>query len=191
VHAAGRVPDLDPLDLVAAGVEGEKGRLKLNEFLQSVSNPAVYAVGDAALSGPPLTPVASHDAKVAAANILDGNHQKPNYVGVPSVAFTIPPIASAGLSEKQARDSGLKFQIHSEKASDWYTARSVAETTYGFKLLVEEETDRILGANLVGPHADEVINIFALAIRKGLTAEDLKTTMFAYPTGASDIGYMV
>ena len=59
------------------------------------------------------------------------------------------------------------------------------------KVLVEEGTDRILGAHLVGPHVDEVINVFALAIRKGLTAEDLKTTMFAYPTGASDIGYMV
>ncbi len=191
VHAAGRVPDLDPLELSAAGVASEKGRLRLNEFLQSVSNPAVYAVGDAALSGPPLTPVASHDAKVAAANMLNGNREKPNYLGVPSVAFTIPPIASVGMSEKQVRDQGLKFRMRSEKASDWYTARRVAETTYGFKVLVEEGTERILGAHLIGPHADEVINVFALAIRKGLTAEDLKSTMFAYPTGASDIGYMV
>ncbi len=191
VHAAGRVPDLEPLDLAAAGVESEKGRLKLNEFLQSVSNPAVYAVGDAAMSGPPLTPVSSHDAKVVAANMLNGKHQKPNYLGVPSVAFTIPPIASVGLSEKQARENGLKFRMQSEKASDWYTARRVAETAYGFKVLVEVGTDRILGAHLIGPHVDEVINIFALAIRKGLTADDLKTTLFAYPTGASDIGYMV
>ncbi|MEO6022123.1 MAG: NAD(P)/FAD-dependent oxidoreductase, partial [Burkholderiales bacterium] len=191
VHAAGRVPDLEPLDLAAAGVNSEKGRLKLNEFLQSVSNPAVYAVGDAASSGPPLTPVSSHDAKVAASNMVRGNHEKPNYLGVPSVAFTIPPIASVGLSEKQALEKGLKFRMQSEKASDWYTARRVAETTYGFKVIVEEATDRILGAHLVGPHADEVINLFALAIRKGLTAEDLKTTIFAYPTGASDVGYMV
>ena len=56
---------------------------------------------------------------------------------------------------------------------------------------VEEDTGRIRGACLVGPHADEVISLFGLAIRHGLTAEDLKGTMFAYPTGASDIGYMV
>ena len=62
---------------------------------------------------------------------------------------------------------------------------------YGFKTLVDADTDRILGAHLVGPHADEVINIFALAIRQGLTAEQLKTTMFAYPSGASDIGEML
>ena len=191
VHAAGRVPDLGPLDLAAAGVAMANGRLELNAFLQSVSNPAVYAVGDAASSGPPLTPVSSHDATIAAANMLDGNQERPNYLGAPSVAFTTPPIASVGLSEQQVRDSGVKYSMKSEKASSWYTARRVAETTYGFKVLVDESTDRILGAHPIGPHCDEVINIFGLAIRKGLTAEDLKTTMFAYPTATSDIGYML
>jgi glutathione reductase (NADPH) len=191
VHAAARVPELEPLDLAAAGVETEKGRLKLNQFLQSVSNPAVYAAGDAASKGPPLTPVASHDGKVAAENMLHGNQQKPNYVGVPTVAFTIPPIAAVGLGEKQAREQGLKFRMQHQKASDWYTARRVAETVYGFKVLVEEETDRVLGAHLVGPHVDEVINVFALAIRQGLTAENLRSAIFGYPTGASDIGYML
>jgi glutathione reductase (NADPH) len=58
-------------------------------------------------------------------------------------------------------------------------------------VLVEEGTDRVLGAHLVGPHADEVINVFGLAIRKQMTASDLKDAIFAYPTGASDIGYML
>jgi glutathione reductase (NADPH) len=191
VHAAGRAPALDALDLRAADVSVKDGRLELNEYLQSVSNPAVYAAGDAAQMGPPLTPVSSHDAKIAAANMLEGNKLKPNYAGVPSVAFSVPPIAAVGLSEAEARKQGLRFRVKSQKASDWYTARRVAEPTYGFKVLVEEGTGRILGAHLVGPHVDDVINVFALAIRKGLTAEDLKTTMFAYPTGASDIGYMV
>lgn len=191
VHAAGRIPALDHLDLPAAGVATERGRLLLNEHLQSVSNPAVYAAGDAAQVGPPLTPVSSHDAKVVAANLLNGNQSRPNYAGVPSVAFTLPPIASVGLSEAQAREAGLAFQLKTERTSDWYTARRVAERVYGYKTLVEEGTGRILGAHLVGPHADEVINLFGLAIRHGLTADDLKSTMFAYPTGASDIGYMV
>lgn len=191
VHAAGRVPALDALDLDAAGLAHEKGRLKLNEFLQSVSNPAVYAAGDAAQAGPPLTPVASHDAKVVAANLLEGNHRKPDYTGVPSVAFTIPPIAAVGLSEAAAREQGLRFRTKSEKVSDWFTARQAAEPTYGFEVLFDEDADRVLGAHLIGPHADEVINLFALAIRHGLTTEQLKTTMFAYPTSASDIGYML
>lgn len=191
VHAAGRAPALEALGLEAAGIAVDKGRLELNEHLQSVSNPAVYAAGDAAQMGPPLTPVSSHDAKVVAANLTKGNHAKPDYRGVPSVAFTIPPIAAVGLSEADARQQGLKFRMQSQKASDWFTARQAAEPTYGFKVLVEEETDRVLGAHLVGPHADEVINLFALAIRQGLTAEQLKSTIFAYPTGGSDIGYML
>jgi glutathione reductase (NADPH) len=59
---------------------------------------------------------------------------------------------------------------------------------YGFKTLVDEDSGQILGAHLVGPHADEVINLFGLAMRNGLTVDDVKATMFAYPTGASDIG---
>ncbi len=191
VHAAGRAPSFDALNLAAAGVEVENGRLKLNEFLQSMSNPAVYAAGDAAQKGPPLTPVSSHDAKVVAANLIKANHARPDYRGVPSVAFTLPPIAAVGMTEEQARASGRKFRKQIKKASSWFTARQSAESVYGFKVLVDEETDSVLGAHLVGPHVDEVINMFALAIRHAITAADLKQTMFAYPTGASDIGYML
>lgn len=124
-------------------------------------------------------------------NLLEGNRHRPDYRGVPSVAFTIPPIAAVGMSEQQARESGRKFRVKSEKTSNWYTARRVAESVYGHKVLIEEGTEHILGAHLVGPHVDEVINIFGLAIRHGLTVDELKTTMFAYPTGASDIGDML
>jgi glutathione reductase (NADPH) len=96
-----------------------------------------------------------------------------------------------GLGETEARAKGLKFRINSEKVSNWYTARRLNESVYGFKTLVDPDTGRILGAHLVGPHVDEVINLFSMAIRHELTADDLKSTMFAYPTGASDIGDMV
>jgi glutathione reductase (NADPH) len=127
------VPDLNALNLPAARIAVEKGRLVLNEFLQSVSNPAVYAAGDAAAKGPPLTPVSSHDGKVVAGNLLEGNRHRPDYRGVPSVAFTLPPIAAVGLGEAEARAAGLKFRVNREKVPDWYTARRVAETVYGFK----------------------------------------------------------
>jgi glutathione reductase (NADPH) len=191
VHGAGRVPDLEALDLAAAGIDRDERRLKLNEFLQSTSNPAVYAAGDAAGSGPPLTPVAGHDGRVAAANMLNGNHERPNYLGVPSVAFTIPPIARVGMLEEEAREKGLGVDVNHEKTASWYTARRVAEDASGFKVIVEQGSGRILGAHLIGPHADEVISVFALAIRHGLTSQDLKSTIFGYPTAASDIGYML
>jgi len=191
IHAAGRGPDLEALDLTAAGVAVKDGRLLLNAHLQSTSNPRVYAAGDAAGVGPPLTPVSSHDAKVVAANLLEGLSREPDYRGVPSVAFTVPPIASVGIDEAAARRSGRRFRVNAASTPDWFTARRMAERIYGHKVLIDEDSDLILGAHLVGPHADEVINLFALAIRHGLTAADLRTTMFAYPTGASDIGYML
>jgi len=107
------------------------------------------------------------------------------------VAFTVPPIATVGLSEAEARAQGLRVRVKSANVPEWFTARRLAEPVYAFKTLVEEDSGRILGAHLVGPGADEVINIFALAIRHGLTVKNLKATMFAYPTAASDVGYMV
>ncbi len=191
VHAAGRAPDLQDLDLPAGGIEAEHGRLKLNEFLQSTSNGNVYAAGDAAAKGPPLTPVSSHDAKVVAANLLEGNRHQPDYRGVPRVAFTVPPIAAVGASEANARKQSRNVHMKMQKASEWFTARRLAESVYGFKVLVDADTDEVLGAHLVGPHVDELINLFGLAIRNHLTTAQLKSTIFAYPTGASDIGYML
>jgi glutathione reductase (NADPH) len=192
VHAAGRVPEIEDLNLQAAGVEWDKQGVKVNEFLQSVSNPAVYAAGDAAASGAPrLTPVASYEGILAAANLLQGNHQKPNYLGIPTVVFTVPPLASVGLSESDARQQGLKFLVKKEMTSNWFSSRRVAEKYSGFKVLIEEGTDRILGAHLLGSQAEEVINLFAVAIRSGMRSTDLKHMLFAYPTHGSDLSYML
>ncbi|MAT03513.1 MAG: pyridine nucleotide-disulfide oxidoreductase [Acidimicrobiaceae bacterium] len=191
IHAAGRSPDLDSLDLAAGGVELRDGRIALNDQLQSVSNPAVHAAGDAAQMGPPLTPVSNHDGKVVAANLLEGQTRRPNYDGVPSVVFTIPPLARVGLGEEEARAEGLTFRVTCDRTPGWFTARQAAETVMGHKVLIEDGSGRILGAHLLGPHADEVINVFALAVRHGLTVDQLADTMFAYPSGASDISSML
>jgi len=192
VHAAGRVPEIDDLNLDAAGVEWDKRGVRVNEFLQSVSNPAVHAAGDAAATGgPPLTPVAGYEGAIVAANLLKGNHQRPNYLGIPTVVFTIPPLAAVGLSERAAQEQGLKFKVKKEMTSTWYSSRRVAETHSGYKVLVEENTDRILGAHLLGSEAGEVINLFALAIRSGMRATDLKHMLFAYPTSGSNLPYML
>ncbi|HKT10330.1 MAG TPA: NAD(P)/FAD-dependent oxidoreductase [Terriglobia bacterium] len=192
VHGAGRVPEIEDLDLATAGVKtGTKG-VSVNEYLQSVSQPNVYAAGDAAASGGlPLTPVASYEGNIVAANLLEGNHIKPDYRGIPTVAFTTPPVASVGLSEKAAREHGLKFKVNHADTSGWYSSRRIAETCSGFKVLIEEESGLILGAHLLGPHAEEIINFFALAIRSGISVGELKQTIFSYPTHASDIQYML
>jgi glutathione reductase (NADPH) len=192
VHAAGRVPEIDDLNLDVAGVAWNEHGVTVNEFLQSVSNPAVYAAGDAAASGgPPLTPVASHDGAIVAANLLNGNHQEPTYLGIPTVVFTIPPLAAVGFRESEARQRNLKFTVKKGMTSGCFSSRRLAERYSGFKTLVEEDTDCILGAHICGSGAEELINLFALAMQSGLRAADLKHMFFAYPTRGSDVSHML
>ncbi|MGH3206902.1 MAG: dihydrolipoyl dehydrogenase family protein [Streptosporangiaceae bacterium] len=193
VHSAGRVPEIDDLAVEAAGIaRAGNGGVAVNEYLQSVSNDAVYAAGDAVASGGlPLTPVAGMQGGIVAANLLNGNTRTPNYAGIPTVVFTTPPLARVGLDEAAARAQGLRFTTNQQDTSGWYSSRRVALAHTGVKTLVEEGTGRILGAHLLGLHAEEIINVFGLAIRAGLTARDLKDMVYAYPTSASDIGYMV
>jgi glutathione reductase (NADPH) len=192
VHGAGRVPEIDDLGLEEANVQRSPRGVKVNDFLQSVSNPAVYAAGDAAATaGLPLTPVAGYEGGLVAANILEGNRRKPEYSGIPSVVFTIPPLAAVGLGVQAARERNLKFRVNHQWTESWYSSRRTAERHTGFKVLVEEGSGRILGAHLLGAQAEELVNIFALAIRAGLGKADLERVIFAYPSHASDLSYML
>lgn len=192
VHAAGRVPELDDLNLAEGNVQASKRGVIVNEYLQSVSNPAVYAGGDtAATGGLALTPVASLDGEVIAANLLHGNQQKPNYSAIPTVVFSIPPLAAVGLGEEAARAQGLKFAVKHEDTSDWYSSRRIGNRYSSYKVLVDEENDRILGAHVFGPHADDVINLFALAMRVGARASEIRNVPYAYPSVSGDVAYMV
>jgi len=167
--------------------------VRVNEFLQSVTNPRVYAAGDAAAApgSLPLTPVAGYEGAIVASNLLKGNARRPDYRGIPSVVFTVPPLAGVGLTEAQAQAQQLDVRVKSEDTSTWYTNRRVAETCAMFKVIVDSKADRVVGAHLLGPHADEVINLFALAIRSGVPATDLKHLLYAYPTSGSDVPYMM
>jgi glutathione reductase (NADPH) len=138
-----------------------------------------------------LTPLASYDGRIVADNLLEANKVAVDYKGTPSVVFTLPPLASVGLSEENARKMDLKFKANHSSTSEWYSSRRINERHSGFKVLIEEDTNKILGAHLLGPHADEVINIFAMAIRLELPASDLGNMVWSYPTNASDITYML
>lgn len=193
VHAAGRVPNIDILNLPAIGVETGRHGIKVNEFMRSISNPNVFAVGDCADTGVPnLTPVSANEARIAAKNLLAGKDIRPmKYPPIPSIVFTLPPIARVGLTEAEANEMGLKFDLNFVKTDKWYSSLRVGEKFSAYKTLIEKETGKILGAHIIGPGAEEQINIIAMAMGNGITANQLKGVIFAYPSYASDISSMI
>lgn len=191
-NAAGRVPNIEELDLGKAGIHYSKNGVEVNEFLQSVSNPVVYAAGDTTASpGLPLTPLATLEAKVVTENISGGNHLKGDYSEMPTVVFTFPTLASVGLTEKQAKEQKLDIEVNYRSVPDWFSAKRINAGEYAYKIIIEKETEKILGAHLVGPHAEETINLFAMAMKAGMNRNELKSMVYSYPASAADIQSMV
>lgn len=191
VNCAGRVPDLDDLDLKSGGITRSPQGIDVNEFLQSVNNPRVYAIGDACGTGPKLATVADMEAALAAENILNGNRLIPDYHVVPSVVFTQPPLGQVGMTEDEAGASRKRFRINRGAMSAWPSSRRIGQKHAFYKVILGEEDGRFLGAHLFGHNAGEAINIFAMAMKFGLTNQDLKTMLWAYPTSVSDLKYMI
>ncbi|TDJ20765.1 MAG: NAD(P)/FAD-dependent oxidoreductase [Gammaproteobacteria bacterium] len=193
VHGAGRVPNIDTLDLDEAGVEVGSRGIQVNEFMRSVSNPAVFAVGDCADTGAPnLTPVSAIEARIAAKNLLAGKDtRRMEYPPIPSVVFTLPALARVGLLEEEARQQGIEFDVNFQKTGGRYSSMRVGERYSAHKVLVEKGTGRIVGAHLMGPGAEEQINLFSIAMGAGLSGNQLKAVIFAFPSYGSDLKSMV
>lgn len=190
VHGAGREPDLDDLRLDAAGVQYGRRGIEVDESMAAAGNSRVCAVGDAAALGAPLTPVAIAQARVAVRNIIEPGSAAFSPAVTPSVCFAGPPIASAGVSEADARARGLDVEVKLVDSTAWMSSRRVGAPVSGAKTIVERSTGTVLGAQLLGPGADEVINVLALAIERGATSDELKAMIWAYPTGGSDLVYL-
>ncbi len=190
VNAAGRIPTIAGLDLDKGEVETRRGGVAVNEFLQSVSNPAVFAAGDVLADSMPLTPVASVEGEIVARNVIEGLHHAVSADPTPFALFTYPPLAAVGLLEEEAREQGLKFDVIGGDAAKWSEYRRIGQRCAGFKLLVEKGTGRILGAHVLGDAAEETVNLFALAMRTGVTAEKLQHMLWAYPSFGYALKYM-
>ncbi|WP_370572704.1 NAD(P)/FAD-dependent oxidoreductase [Methanomethylovorans sp.] len=188
IHGLGRVPAIEELQLDKGNVILDKGGIALNEYFQSVSNPRVYAAGDCIRPGPPLTPVVSMQADIAASNMIEGNKYTADYSVIPSTVFTIPPLAGVGITENV---SSNKHKVLFNDMSQWYSSRRTNLGYAASKVVIDESNDTILGAHLLAPNAEEVINLFAMAMRYGLTATQLSSMVFAYPSIAYDINYML
>ncbi|MBK1828048.1 dihydrolipoyl dehydrogenase family protein [Haloferula rosea] len=190
-EAAGRAPNLSVLDGHDGGVETNRSGVVVDEFMRSVSNPRVFAIGDCAASGMDLAAVADEHGKAVAKSLLGDELVRPRLEVVPSATFTIPSLASVGLGEDEAREKGLAFQVHKNLSISWASSKRIGENHAGYKVLVSEEDGSILGAHLARHDAAEVINVFALAIKHGIKADDLASFPWAYPTMSSDVKNMV
>ena len=191
-NSAGRPPAIFDLELDKSGISFSKEGVAVNEYLQSASNPNVYAAGDAADSkGLPLTPVAVMEGHIVASNIIKGNTKKVSYPPMPSVVFTLPTLAAVGLTEAEAKSQKIEYQVNYNEVGNWFNAERLNVKEYAFKTIVDKEDHTILGAHLIGPNAEETINLFAIAIKTKMRINDLRTMIFSYPTLSSDIPYML
>ncbi|MDQ7916319.1 NAD(P)/FAD-dependent oxidoreductase [Mesonia sp. MT50] len=192
-NTAGRVPSIDELDLEKGNVSFTKKGVSVDKHLQNPSNKNVYACGDVSDSeGLPLTPLSSQEAKVVISQLIGKSvKEEATYPPQPSVVFTSPQLASVGLSEAEAKAKGYEIVVEEKMDLNWFNAKRINERHYGYKTIVDKKTKKILGAHIISPEAGGIINLFTIAICSGLTCEDLKAMIFAYPTWGNDIKGMV
>ncbi|NCD25476.1 MAG: dihydrolipoyl dehydrogenase [Deltaproteobacteria bacterium] len=185
--AVGRVPNTTGLGLAGAGVATDgRGWIKVDEKL-GTSVPGIYAVGD--VLGPArimLAHVAAMEGLVAVKNCL-GASESMDYSVVPAAVFTSPEVATVGLTEAQAREKGFNVTCPQSNFRELGKAQAMGELAGLFKLVVDADSGRLLGAHLAGAHVSDIIAEPTLAMRLGATAQDLARTIHAHPTLAEGI----
>lgn len=191
VNGAGRVANVDGLDLEAGEVRHDKGRIETDGCLRSVSNPAAWVCGDALVTSAQLSPLATYEGQLVGRNIVNGAGEQPDYRTIPSCVYTVPALASVGLTQAQAEKQGVQFEVSVNDMRDWFSGETYGETVAWAKVLTEPGSGHILGAQMVGHHGEELIHLFALAMRHGISAGDLKSSVFAFPTFSADIKSLV
>lgn len=191
VNGAGRIANVAGLDLAAGEVEHTNGRVAIDSHLRSTSNPQVYVCGDAVPTSPQLSPIATYEGDIVGRNIADGPTHSPDYATMATSVYTVPELAAVGLTEVAARQDGAAIDVHVNDMNEWFSARTYAETIAWSKIIVDRASDRILGAHFVGHAGQELVNIFGLAMRFGITARQIREFVYAYPTFSSDIRHML
>jgi len=176
----GRKPNTDELGLEQVGIEmTDRGVIKIDKQCRTNVN-NIYAIGDI-VEGPPLAHKASYEGKIAAEAIA-GHPSEIDYLAIPAVVFSDPELASVGYSEKQAKDEGLDIIAAKFPFAANGRALSLNQTDGFLKLITRKEDGIVIGAQIAGPNASDMIAELGLAIEAGMTAEDLAMTIHAHPT---------
>ncbi|PKH10595.1 mercury(II) reductase [Planomicrobium sp. MB-3u-38] len=184
--AAGRTPNTESLNLNAAGVEtGHLGEVRIDDYAKT-TNERIYAAGDVTL-GPQFVYVAAYQGRVAAGNALGGQKEKLDLAIVPGVMFTAPAVATVGLTEKQAKENGYDVITSVLPLEAVPRAQVNRETTGVFKLVADAKTRQLLGGHIVAENAGDVIYAVTLAVKFGLTIENISDTFAPYLTMAEGV----
>ena len=181
----GRTPNTAGLGLEEIGVKLEKNRIVIDDYLKSsVDN--IYAAGDCA-SRIMLAHYAAYQGKVAAENIALNNKLKADNSIVPACIFTEPQISSVGLNEEKASACGIEVKVHKFDFRGSAMAWIIDETEGFIKVIINSQTQEVIGANIIGPLASELIAIFTMAVSLHLTASQIRAIIFAHPSLSESI----
>jgi glutathione reductase (NADPH) len=187
--AVGRAPNTKDLGLEKAGVAlGRNGAILVDEDNQS-SAPSVYAIGDVT-DRVQLTPVAIREGQAFADTVFGGKPTRVDYANIPSAVFSHPPIAAVGMTEGQARD---RLGTYKTYVSDFRPMKNVLAGRNErslYKLIVDEESDKVVGIHMIGPDAPEILQAAAIAVKAGLTKAQFDETVALHPTMSEELVLM-
>jgi len=191
IHAAGRVPNIDKLGLDNLKIKlNNRGGIETNKFLQISNHPNIYALGD--VTGKlPFTEIASYEAKIVTHNILEKRRKSVDYTGMPIGVFTYPSLCMVGKTEEELKKEKVDYLVMASSNRSSFTERVHLNTFARYKTLVHKNNNKILGASLIGIHAEEVINLYAMAIQQGITATNFNSQLFQYPTAGNSAKYFL
>ena len=178
--SVGRKANTNGLNLDSTGIElDEKKRVKTDKmFKTNIDN--IYAIGDV-ISGPMLAHKAEDEGIAVAENIV-GQLGHVNYDTIPGVIYTAPEVASIGKTEEQLKELNTKYKIGKFSFMANSRAKAIDDTEGFVKILADENTDKVLGAHIIGPHAGELIAEIGVAMEFGASSEDIARTCHAHPT---------
>lgn len=182
--AVGRKLNSQGLGLEEAGIKTEQGKILVNKQMETNVR-EIYAIGDV-VGGALLAHKASAEGIIAAENAC-GEKTVMDYQAIPGCIFTLPEVASVGLTEQQAQEKGKKIRIGKFPFRALGKAQALGQVEGMVKIIADEATDKILGIHIIGPHATDLIAEGVLAIKQGLTARDMGNVIHAHPTLAEGI----
>ena len=184
LYATGRVPNTASLGLEETGVQMKDSGAVVDDYSKS-NVESIYAIGDCT-DRMMLTPVAIAEGHAVAETLFNNNPMKPNYINVPSVVFSQPNLGTVGLTEAEARARYAKIDVYKTTFKPLkHTLSGRGERTM-MKIVVDHETDRVLGCHMVGPDAGEIIQGLAVAMNCGATKAQFDATIGIHPTAAEE-----